>query len=131
MLSTRMCRSCTRTGGGVAAIATLGMSGTAQAVPTNSPEEWLCGGEDTVIFTAGRNGWFDGSVHYHAVQLSFMSTFTPTGGEPQTETEEKTWADGHGLDDPDGVTCTIHFEETTPEGTFVGDGVVIAAPVRG
>ena len=115
----------------VAAIASLGMSGTAQALPTNSPEEWICGGENTVIYTAGRNGWIDGSVQYHAVQISFTSTFTPNGGEPQTETEQKTWAGGQGLDDPDAVTCTVHFEETTPEGTFASDGMVIAVPVRG
>ena len=114
----------------VAAVATMGMSGTAWAVPDHSVEEWVCDGEDTTIFTAGRNGWVDGEVQYHAVHLSFTGTFTPAdGGEPQTETEDKTWANGRGMDDPDAVTCTTHFEETTPEGTFVGDGMVVAVPV--
>ena len=114
----------------VAAVATMGMSGTAQAIPTKFAEEWVCDGEDTVILTAGRNGWVDGNVHYHAVHLTFTGTFTPVGGQPQTETEEKTWANGRGLDDPDAVTCTTHIEETSPEGTFVGDGLVVAVPVR-
>jgi hypothetical protein len=46
-------------------------------------------------------------------------------------TEVKTWANGQELDDPDAVTCTDHFEETAPEDTVIGDGVVVAVPVRG
>ena len=71
-------------------------------------------------------------MHYHAVLLRFGGVFTPEGGgEPIEEFETKTWAGGRGLDDPDLVRCTLHFEETVPgEGTFVGDGLALAVPVR-
>ena len=116
--------------GVAAAIAVVGMSGgTALATPEkpSKAEEWDCGGEETTIFTAGRNGWVDG-VQYHAVSFSIEGTFTPTGGEPEPFSESKTWAGGKS--GPGEITCTQHFQETDAEGTVVADGEVTAFPVR-
>jgi hypothetical protein len=58
--------------------------------------------------------------------------FTPEGGgEPQFESEEKFYGNRGNLVHPEAIRCEVHFEETIPgEGTFVGDGFVIAIPVN-
>lgn len=117
----------------VMATVVIGSGGSAQAAPSNEKfsQEWVCEGEDVVIISPGssRVGVLDG-VLYLAVEVTFEGTFTPTGGEPQDASFSKTWANGHGLDDPDAITCTQHVEETGPEGTFVADGTVVAVPVH-
>ncbi len=103
---------------------------TAGAIPKNG-ETWTCEGEEVVITEAGRNGWIDG-VHYQAVYIEFVSVFTPEGGgEPEFESEQHFYGNRGNLVDPEAIRCNLHVEETVPgEGTFVGDGFVIAIPVK-
>ena len=113
----------------VATVATVGLGSVAGAIPEHKTGGlWDCGSGETLIVEAGRNGWIDG-VHYHAVTIRFEGTFTPVEGEPQSEVFEKTYGNGRGLDSPDAITCTQHVEESDEEGTFVGDGFVVAVPV--
>jgi hypothetical protein len=54
--------------GVLSTIAIVGTAVPAAAQPPGQerfPEEFVCDGEDTLIVTAGRNGWIDG-VKYHA-----------------------------------------------------------------
>ncbi len=104
---------------------------TAGAIPKKSSETWTCEGEEVVITEAGRNGWIDG-VHYQAVYINFTGVFTPEGdGDPQFESEEHFYGNRGNLVHPEAIRCNLHVEETTPgEGTFVGDGFVIAIPVK-
>ena len=116
------------------AVATIVAMGTvipmAGAIPKNG-ETWICEGEEVVIAEAGRNGWVDG-VHYHAVYIEFLGVFTPEGdGDPVFESEQKFYGNRGDLVDPEAIRCELHIEETTPgEGSFVGDGFVIAIPVN-
>lgn len=116
------------------AVATIVVMGavipTAGAIPKNG-ETWTCEGEEVVIAEAGRNGWVDG-VHYHAVYIEFLGVFTPEGGgDPVFESEQKFYGNRGDLVDPEAIRCELHIEETTPgEGSFVGDGFVIAIPVN-
>ena len=118
--------------GVAAAIAVVGMSGgTAIAAPPEKPskaEEWVCGGEDTTIFTAGRNGWVDG-VHYHAVSFSIEGTFTPTGGEPEPFSESKTWGWREVRTRRDHLHTALRGVRTST-GFVVFDAQVTAFPVR-
>lgn len=77
-----------------------------------------------MIVTAGRNGWIDG-VKYKAVEFSIDGTFTPTGGEPQSVDEFKQWGGGAGAGT---ITCTMHVDDTSPDGHFVADFRVVAVP---
>jgi hypothetical protein len=108
--------------------ATLGVVPMAQAAPTHTAEVFICDGEETTIFTAGRNGWVEGVVKYHAVSFSIEGTFTPTGGEPQPISETKVWGGGKDLDDPDAITCTADVSEQSEEGVFEAQLEVIAVP---
>jgi hypothetical protein len=108
-------------------VATLGVVPTAEAAPTHTAEVFVCDGEETTIFTAGRNGWVDG-VQYHAVLFSFEGTFTPTGGEPEPFSETKVWGGGKDLGDPDAITCTADVSEQSDEGLFEAQFEVIAVP---
>ena len=114
----------------VAAIVVLGaVIPTAGAIPKNG-ETWTCEGEEVVIAEAGRNGWVDG-VHYQAVYIEFVGVFTPVGGgEPESESEQKFYGNRSNLVHPEAIRCDLHVEETSDEGTFVGDGHVIAIPVN-
>ena len=115
--------------GAVAAVVTVGSSSTAGAIPKGG-ETWICEGEEVFIAEAGRNGWIDG-VHYHAVYINFLGVFTPEEGEPEFESFEKFYGNRRNLVHPEAIRCEQHFEETVPgEGTFVGDGFVIAIPVN-
>jgi hypothetical protein len=108
-------------------VATLEPFSTAQAAPSHTAEVFICDGEETTIFTAGRNGWVD-DVKYQAVSFSIEGTFTPTGGEPQPFTDTKVWAGGKDLGDPDALTCTADISEQSDEGLFEAHLEVIAVP---
>jgi hypothetical protein len=111
--------------GAVAAIVTVGASSTAGAIPKREPEVWTCPGGTTMIVTAGRNGWI-GDTHYQAVTFSATGTFTPTGGTAEPFTEFKQWAGGAA--GPGAITCTMHVDDTSPDGHFVADFRVTAVP---
>jgi hypothetical protein len=117
--------------GVLSTIAVVGTAVPAAAQPPgqeDSPEVFDCGGEETMIVTAGRNGWIDG-VKYHAVTFSVEGTFTPVGGEPVPISEFKTWAGGKDADSPDLITCTSDFTETDETGTVEATFTVTAVPV--
>jgi hypothetical protein len=117
--------------GAISAIAAIGTAVPAIAQPpgqANSPEAFVCDGEDTLIVTAGRNGWID-DTKYHAVTFSIEGTFTPTGGTPQPFSESKTWAGGKDANSPDLITCTSDVSETDETGTFEAHFEVTAVPV--
>jgi hypothetical protein len=114
-----------------ATVLTVGAGSTAVAIPQHKAETWVCDGEEVTLVGSGRSGWIDG-VHYLAVYIEFLGVFTPEGGgEPQFESEEKFYGNRGNLVHPEAIRCEVHFEETIPgEGTFVGDGFVIAIPVN-
>ena len=117
--------------GVMSTIAIVGTAMPAVAQPPGqekSPEMFVCDGEDTLIVTAGRNGWID-DTKYHAVTFSIEATFTPTGGTPQPFTESKTWAGGKDTNNPDLITCTADVSETDETGTFEAHIEVTAVPV--
>jgi hypothetical protein len=93
-----------------------------------NPEAFVCDGEDTLIVTAGRNGWID-DTKYHAVTFSIEGTFTPTGGTPESFSEFKTWAGGQDANSPDLITCTSDVSETDDTGTFEAHFEITAVPV--
>jgi hypothetical protein len=78
-----------------------------------------CDGQ-TVQFAVNGNGDFTpghvvGSTAVFVVQaFDITFEFTPTGGEPMSETAARSKANVHG----DLVTCSIDFSQTFPEGTF-------------
>ena len=118
--------------GVVMVTSTVGLASAVAAAPAGlekkGGETWMCAGVETTIVTAsGRTGWI-GDTLYKATSLEFTGTFTPAGGgEPQTEIESKTWPSRSTEGE---ITCTLDIEESSPEGTFVGHGEVIAVPVR-
>jgi hypothetical protein len=114
-----------------AAVVTIGAGSTAGAIPEHKAETWSCEGEEVTLVGTGRSGWIDG-VHYLAVYIEFLGVFTPEGGgEPQFESEEHFYGNRGNLVHPEAIRCEVHFEDTVPgEGTFVGDGFVIAIPVN-
>jgi hypothetical protein len=114
-----------------ATVLTVGAGSTAGAIPQHKAETWICDGEEVTLVGTGRSGWIDG-VHYLAVYIEFLGVFMPEGGgEPQFEGEEKFYGNRGNLVHPEAIRCEVHFEETIPgEGTFVGDGFVIAIPVN-
>ena len=54
-------------------------------------------------------------------EFHVVSTFTPTGGEPQTFTDDRAKPAPHS-----GrlATCTFHQQGSDPDGTFTADGTV-------
>ena len=108
-------------------VATMGVVSTAEAAPTHTAEVFICDGEETTIFTAGRNGWVDG-VKYHAVSFSVEGMFTPNVGDPEPFNETKVWGGGKDLGDPDAITCTADVSEESDEGLFEAHFEVIAVP---
>jgi hypothetical protein len=117
--------------GVISAIALIGTTVPAIAQPpgqADSPEAFVCDGEDTLIVTAGRNGWID-DTKYHAVTFSIEGTFTPTGGTPEPFSEFKTWAGGQDANNPDLITCTSDVSETDDTGTFEAHFEITAVPV--
>jgi hypothetical protein len=110
-------------------LATMGVvASRADADPTHTAEVFVCDGEETTIFTAGRNGWVDGVIKYHAVSFSFEGTFTPTNGDPEPVSETKVWGGGKDLGNPDAITCTAEVSEQTVDGVFEAVIEVIAVP---
>ncbi len=93
-----------------------------------NPEAFVCDGEDTLIVTAGRNGWI-GDTKYHAVTFFVEGTFTPEGGTPEPFGESKTWAGGKDANSPDLITCTADVSDTDESGTFEAHFEVTAVPV--
>ena len=62
--------------GVISTIALIGTAVPAIAQPPGqekNPEAFVCDGEDTLIVTAGRNGWID-DTKYHAVTFSIEGT---------------------------------------------------------
>jgi hypothetical protein len=117
--------------GVMSAIALIGTAMPAVAQPPGqekNPEMFVCDGEDTLIVTAGRNGWIDGT-QYHAVTFSIEGSFTPTGGTPEPFSEFKTWAGGMDANSPDLITCTADVSETDETGTFAAHFEVTAVPL--
>jgi hypothetical protein len=117
--------------GALSTIAIVGTAVPAAAQPpgrADTPEAFVCDGEDTLIVTAGRNGWIDG-VKYHAVTFSVEGTFTPTGGTAEPFSESKTWAGGKDANRPGLITCTADVSETDETGTFEATFTVTAVPV--
>ena len=112
----------------ISTIALIGTAVPAIAQPQRTPEEWVCDGEDTLIVTAGRNGWID-DTKYHAVAFSIEGSFTPTGGIPELFSDSKTWAGGKDANSPDLITCTADIFETDDTGTFEEHLEVTAVPV--
>ena len=112
-----------------ATVVMVGAGSPAGAIPEHKAESWTCEGQEVTLVGTGRSGWIDG-VHYLAVYLEFIGVFTPEGGEPEFEGEQKFYGNRGNLVHPEAIRCEVHFEETTPEGTFVGDGHVIAIPVN-
>jgi hypothetical protein len=108
-------------------VVTMGVVSTADAAPTHTAEVFVCDGEETTIFTAGRNGWVDG-VKYQAVSFSIEGTFTPTDGEPQPVSETKVWGGGKDLGNADAITCTAEVSEQSDDGVFEAVIEVIAVP---
>jgi hypothetical protein len=111
-------------------IAIVGTAVPAVAQPpgqADSPEAFVCDGEDTLIVTAGRNGWID-DTKYHAVTFSIEGTFTPIGGTPQPFSESKIWAGGKDANSPDLITCTSDFSETDETGTVEAHVEITAVP---
>jgi hypothetical protein len=117
--------------GVISMIALIGTAVPAVAQPPgqeNTPEAFVCDGADTLIVTAGRNGWID-DTKYHAVTFSIEGTFTPTGGTPEPFSESKTWAGGKDANNPDLITCTSDFSETDETGTVEAHVEITAVPV--
>ena len=116
--------------GVLSAIAVVGTALPAAAQPPgheDTPEAFICDGEETLIVTAGRNGWI-GDVKYHAVTFSIEGTFTPVGGTPEPFSESKTWAGGKDANSPDAITCTSDFTETDETGTVEAHVEITAVP---
>ncbi|MBA3606050.1 MAG: hypothetical protein H0W46_08785 [Acidimicrobiia bacterium] len=91
-----------------------------------SQDEFVCDDEAAMIIAPnGRSGYIDGTLHL-ATTFTFAGTFTPTDGEPEMFSGEKTWPSLRGHE----VTCTLQIEETSPDGTFTGSFRVTAVPVR-
>ena len=114
----------------ISTIAIVGTAMPAIAQPpgqADQPEAFVCDGEDTLIVTAGRNGWID-DTKYHAVTFSIEGTFTPTGGTPEPFSESKTWAGGKDANSPDLITCTSDFSETDETGTVEAHVEITAVP---
>jgi hypothetical protein len=112
----------------LALVATAVLSGTATAAPPGQGLETLavtCNGQAVnVTVSAGSSFWI-GDQHY--VVTSFITTFTPEDGDPQTFTE--TSGKKKGLAGSE-ITCTATFEEPG-EGTFAIVVTAVAVPPRG
>jgi len=105
----------------------LASASAVRAAPKGEPEVWQCPGGTTLITTAGRNGWIEGQK-YRAVEFSIVGSFTPTGGTSDPVNEHKVWAGGKDLGSDDAVTCTMHVDDTSPDGHFIADFEVTAVP---
>ena len=115
--------------GVMSTIVLIGAGAPADAAPQQrAPEKWVCDGADTLIVTAGRNGWID-DTKYHAVSFTIEGSFTPTGGAPEPFSESKTWAGGRDASSADLITCTADVSETDETGTFEAHFEVTAVPV--
>ena len=103
---------------------------TAAADPVNAKNSQVlianCGGPNLMVAVNGNGEWTPGHV-IGSTQVGipyafhFESSFTPTGGEPQTEVEDLAKP---GPKNGRLATCTFHLEEQSDEGLFVLDGIV-------
>ena len=62
-----------------------------------------------------------GTAVYVVQSIDATFTFTPTGGEPQTQHLVRSKGNVKG----DTATCTFELSETAPEGTFTASGTVV------
>jgi hypothetical protein len=118
---TRLCAvlgSCT--------IALVGLAPSAAGDPKKEVIPVTCGGQVVNVAVNG-NGDFTpghdvtGTTMYIVESIDATFTFTPTGGDPQTETLARSKGNVHG----DTVTCTFELSETSPDGTFTASGTVV------
>ena len=118
---TRLCAvlgSCT--------IALVGLAPSAAGDPKKEVIPVTCGGQVVNVAVNG-NGDFTpghdvtGTTMYIVESIDATFTFTPTGGDPQTETLVRSKGNVHG----DTVTCTFELSETSPDGTFTASGTVV------
>jgi hypothetical protein len=114
----------------VGALAAVAIAPTAGADPTNAknvlPLQAVCGTETVTVVVNG-NGEFtpahliDSTSVFIPTSFDITSTFTPTGGSTETETDTSTKA----APIKGTITCTIPFQSfTSPFGTFTLEGSV-------
>ena len=84
-----------------------------------SPEAFVCEGEDTLIVTAGRNGWID-DPNTATVTFSIEGTSRQLVEHP-SRSASPTWRRGKDANSPDLITCTSDFSETDETGTAGGE----------
>jgi hypothetical protein len=113
------------------ALAAVAIAPTAGADPTNARNslqlQAVCGTETFTVVVNG-NGEFTpahliGSTSvFMPTAFDITSTFTPTGGSTETETDTSAKA---APTNEDTITCTIPFQSfTSPFGTFTLEGSV-------
>jgi hypothetical protein len=114
----------------VGALAAVAIAPTAGADPTNAknvlPLQAVCGTETVTVVVNG-NGEFtpahliDSTSVFIPTSFDITSTFTPTGGSTETETDTSAKA----APIKGTITCTIPFQSfTSPFGTFTLEGSV-------
>jgi hypothetical protein len=108
----------------VAAAATLGVAGTANAAPPERVEVWICDGEEVEITVMGRVGVIDGQ-RYLAHNLVIEGTFDPAGPAPAQPFTDTQWTSGR----TGGLDCTRTFTETDEEGTATVTLTLNAIPI--
>lgn len=111
---------------GTCLIAAVGFAPSAAADPKTEVIPITCDGQEVEVAVNG-NGDFTpghlvgGTAVYVVQSIDATFTFTPTGGDPETETLTRSKGNVHG----DTVTCTFELSETSPEGTFTASGTVV------
>ena len=111
---------------GAGLVAVVGFAPSAVADPKSEVIPITCDGQ-TVMVAVNGNGDFTpghdvtGTTMYIVESIDATFTFTPTGGDPQTETLVRSKGNVHG----DTVTCTFELSETSPDGTFTASGTVV------
>jgi hypothetical protein len=113
------------------ALAAVAIAPTAGADPTNARNslqlQAVCGTQTYTVVVNG-NGEFtpahliEGTSVFIPTGFDITSTFTPTGGSTETETDTSAKA---APTNEDTITCTIPFQSfTSPFGTFTLEGSV-------
>jgi hypothetical protein len=101
-------------------IATTAFAPSAAADPTNGELIPLtCDGQSVEVVVNGNGDFTPGHVVDDTSVFILQSIdatfeFTPTGGQPESESFTRSKANLHG----DLVSCTFDFSESSPDGTF-------------
>ena len=121
--------------GGLALACIAPTAGTALADPKTPPIELTCLGETYQITVNGNGQWtpaHDNNSSLVGVPIAFGEltvTFTPTGGEPQTEIIPPTSKRNVPRSRNAVIECTFFQTGSDPEGTFeVSGSVTILVP---